>query len=288
MVFNKEKHMSASPLIDCNELLGLLEDPRLVLLDVRADLRDHTMGRRLYEEGHIRAARFCDMEADVSGARTGANGRHPLPDSGRFCANMRRLGLNPDSICVVYDGGACNFAARLWFTLRWVGFENVRVLNGGWRAWREASLTVTRESPDVTVGTWRAAPPLERVWDVREIERNLETEDYLLVDARSADRFAGQNETLDPKGGHIPGSINRPCGDNLTEQGLFKAADLLAREFENLLEGRDPASVINSCGSGVTACCNHLAMTAAGLPSAGVYIGSWSEWSANPDHPTEP
>ena len=274
-----------NPLISVEELKALMNAPGLVLLDVRAHLTDHGLGRRLYDEGHIPGARFADLEDDVAGCRSGTNGRHPLPDSGRFCVNMRRLGVSPESVIVAYDDGLCNFASRLWFTLRWVGFENVRVLNGGFALWEKLGLPVQTEEPAWEPGTYRAQTPLERVFGVEFIENNLVTGDYTLLDARSRERLAGLEEPIDPVAGHIPGSLVRPSTDNIGPDGLFKPADALASEFRAVIGERDPANIINYCGSGVTACCNHLAMTVAGIPAAGVYIGSWSEWISDPERP---
>ena len=196
-----------------------------------------------------------------------------------------RLGVSPESVIVAYDDGLCNFASRLWFTLRWVGFENVRVLNGGFALWEKLGLPVQTEEPAWEPGTYRAQTPLERVFGVEFIENNLVTGDYTLLDARSRERWAGLEEPIDPVAGHIPGSLVRPSTDNIGPDGLFKPADALASEFRAVIGERDPANIINYCGSGVTACCNHLAMTVAGIPAAGVYIGSWSEWISDPERP---
>ncbi len=277
--------MATSPLISIEELQAALADPKLVLIDVRASLTDHEEGRRLYSAGHIPQARFADLENDVSGCRSGTNGRHPLPDSGRFCVNMRRLGVSPDSVVVVYDDGACNYASRLWFTLRWVGFENVRVLNGGFAAWLAAGLAVQTEEPEWEAGTYRAQTPLERVFGVEFIEENLRVGDYTLLDARSRERWAGESEPIDPVAGHIPGALLRPSSENIGADGLFKSPEALHQELSAVIGARDCANIINYCGSGVTACCNHLAMTVAGMPAAGVYIGSWSEWISDESRP---
>lgn len=277
--------MSRSQLIRAAELRALLPDPKLVLLDVRYSLVDAAYGRCSYETGHIPGARFADLKADVAGVCSGSNGRTPLPDSGRFCVNMRRLGLNPDSVVVVYDDGSCSFAARPWFTLRWVGFENVRVLDGGFAAWTAEGLPVQTEIPVWESGTYRATTPLERVFDDDFVERNLQLHDYTLLDARAHNRYTGEVENHDPKAGHIPGSLNRPSTDNLGADRLFKSPEVLKAEFEAVFAGVPAADIINSCGSGVTACCNHLAMMHAGIPAAGVYIGSWSEWVSDDNRP---
>lgn len=275
-----------SALISAEELLPLLNTHAFVLLDVRSNLINPKAGYEAYENSHLPGARFTDFEADVSGCRSGTNGRHPLPDSSRFCVNMRRLGLNATSNVVVYDDGSLSFAARLWFTLRWVGFENVRVLNGGFSYWQANNYPLQTEIPDWEPGTYRAQPPLERVFDDDFVEHNLkENGPYILVDARSHERYLGHNETIDPIAGHIPGAINHPGTLNIGANGLMKSNQELVSEFSQLLKSRSPENVINTCGSGVTACTNHLAMTAAGLDPAGVYIGSWSEWIADEGRP---
>lgn len=279
--------MSASQLISVSELQTLLADPKLVLLDVRSSLTDSLYGRKAYDEGHIPGARFADLKSDVAGVRSGSNGRTPLPDSGRFCVNMRRLGLNPDSVVVVYDDGESNFAARLWFTLRWVGFGNVRVLDGGMTAWKAAGLALQTEEPDWEGGTYRAATPLEHVFGVEFVMDNLKDQRYTLVDARAHNRYTGEFENHDPKAGHIPGSLNRPSAENLTEDKRFKSPEVLKAEFDAVFGGVPHDRIINYCGSGVTACCNHLAMLQAGIPAAGVYIGSWSEWVSDDSRPVK-
>ena len=279
--------MSASVLISTDELADLLENPKLLLLDTRASTSDAARGRTAYLAGHIPGARFVDFASDVAGCCSGTNGRNPLPDSGRFCVNMRRLGLNPDSIVVVYDDGALRFASRLWYTLRWVGIANVRVLNGGYGIWRKQKRKIeTGPMKEVPQGTYRATTPLEHPVGINVVEAALEPNSgYTLIDARPHERFLGRGEKLDKKGGHIPGSLNRPATSNVGADGLLKPVEVLRQEFADLLQGRDPNKVIQTCGSGIAACSNQLAMEAAGLPSIGVYIGSWSEWVADPKRP---
>ncbi|MDO4937726.1 MAG: sulfurtransferase [Sutterellaceae bacterium] len=277
--------MADSPLISVQELNDILGQDKLIVLDVRSKLGDDDYGKAVYAQSHIPSARRADMHDDVTGCCSGTNGRHPLPDSGRFCVNMRRLGVSPDNAIVVYDDGDMSFAARLWFTLRWVGFANVRVLDGGFKAWEKAGLETTDEVPTFEQGTYRATTPLARVFDDDFVEANLKTKEYTLIDARSAERFRGEVEPIDPEAGHIPGSLNRHSVLNFTEEGVLKAPDVLAQEFKALI-GETPADkIIHSCGSGVSACCNLLAMIVAGMPPAGLYVGSWSEWIADADRP---
>lgn len=272
-------------LMSAQELKARLGDETLVILDVRANLKDPLAGRQAFALGHIPGARHADMREDVSGPCTGVNGRNPFPSIERFCDRMRRLGVNDDSEVVVYDDGPCNFACRLWFTFRCAGFENVRVLDGGLKAWELVNGPLTDSVEEVTEGNMTQKAALERVFTVEEVLDNLRTQTYVLVDARGHGRYLGQNEPLDPVGGHIPGAKSRPSSQNLGADGVFKSPEALRAEFDAIVSQCGGKAVMNTCGSGVTACCNHLAMKMAGLDPVGVYIGSWSEWSCDPARP---
>ena len=273
-----------SPLITPRDLLQDMQRPGLVILDARASLADPLFGRKAFARSHIAGARFADTETDVCGKKTGRNGRHPLPARDDFSAAMRRLGLSRSDRAVVYDDGSCSFAARLWFTLLWAGFSRVRVLSGGFRAWEAAGLPAESGDSPCEAGDFECAAPLVRVFTAGEVEANLKDPAFVLLDARAHDRFLGRNETIDPKAGHIPGALNRPSTGNIGADGFMKPAPELAREFREALGGC-ALPVVNYCGSGVTACANTLAMTEAGMPPAGVYIGSWSEWISDPARP---
>ena len=278
---------SAYPLITAPCLKGVLEDGKnhVVIIDVRSNLVHPEKGREAYLESHIPGAVFADMETDVAGVKTGTNGRHPFPDLETFAEKMRSFGVRKDTFVILYDGGEANFASRLWFTFRAAGHGDIRVLNGGVKAWVDAGLPVTKEIPTPIKGDFEVGEPLERVFTKEEIEKNLESGEYLLVDARSNDRFHGKNETMDPKGGHIPGAFNHPSAANIGPDGYFLRKGELKEGFKAVLDAAAGKPIINYCGSGVTACCNHLAMEDVGIQPAGVYIGSWSEWIADPKHP---
>ena len=272
-------------LISADELKASMGDEKLVLLDVRASLTDPLAGRQAFDVGHILGARHADMREDVSGPCTGTNGRNPFPTMERFCERMRRLGVNDDSKVVIYDEGACNFACRLWFTFRCAGFDNVRVLDGGLKAWNEVQGPMSDTVDAVVEGNMTPKAPLDRVFMVEDVLENLQTKTYTLVDARGHGRYLGQKEPLDPVAGHIPGAKSRPSSQNLGADGVFKSPEELRAEFEAALSGCDGKAIMNTCGSGVTACCNHLAMKIAGLDPVGVYIGSWSEWCSDTNRP---
>ncbi len=275
--------MAYRTLVDVETLAQHDDDPKWVVIDCRHTLADFSAGRRLYEESHIPGAFFADVERDLAGEKTGANGRHPLPDPQAFSAFLRDCGVSRDSQVVAYDGGADMFAARLWFLLRWIGHEAVAVLDGGFRAWQEAGMEVTADpSIDTKFGDLQVRLQPELVVDAQFVLENTNLKAFCLVDARAADRFAGENETIDPVAGHIPGARNRPFREIFREDGRFRTADELRRRFEGL---GPPQRIVHQCGSGVSAAANMLAMEIAGLRGSRIYAGSWSEWIADRSRP---
>ena len=271
-------------LINAGELSAHLDDPGWIVFDCRHDLADIDAGRRAYAQSHIRGARFVNLDQDLSGVKTGSNGRHPLPGPARFCARLAALGLRNSMQVVAYDASGGPYAARLWWMLRWVGHQRVAVLDGGWNAWLKAGRAVTAEIPALTRGDFAGTPRAITV-DAKYVESAIGSADTRVIDARSPDRFRGENETLDPVGGHIPGASNRFFQNNLGADGCFKPAAVLKQEFSALLGATAPQQVVHQCGSGVTACHNHLAMEIAGLSGSRVYPGSWSEWCSDPRRP---
>lgn len=271
-------------LVDVPTLAGLLGQPGVRVVDCRHDLADPEAGRRAYAEGHIPGAVFMHLDEDLSGACTGGNGRHPLPDPSVFAARLGALGVGPDDQVIACDDAGGAIAARLWWLLRWVGHPRAAVLDGGYRAWRKAGLALEASAPAVSPVEHPVGASLAGCINAAGLQRALEGADVCLIDARSPDRFAGENETLDPVAGHIPGAINRFFRSNLAD-GCFRPAEELRAELEALLDGRLPQDVVHQCGSGVTACHNLLAMEVAGLRGSRLYPGSWSEWCADPVRP---
>ncbi len=272
-------------LISAELLHAQLGAPEFFVFDCRHDLADVQCGRKDYAAGHIPGARFVHLDEDLSGTKTGRNGRHPLPLPETFVARMEALGLTDTCRVVAYDDAGGMYAARLWWMLRWIGCESVSVLDGGIQAWRQAGFDLCREEPTApAVGklSHKATLPLA---DADELLAALASGCLLVVDARASDRFRGENETMDLVGGHIPGAVNRPFRDNLTADGRFKPARQLHEEWLALLGGCAPASVVSQCGSGVTACHNLLALEVAGVHGVRLYPGSWSEWCSDPSRP---
>jgi thiosulfate/3-mercaptopyruvate sulfurtransferase len=259
----------------------------LRIFDLRHDLADHSVGRRAYEAGHIPGARFLDHETELSAHRTGKNGRHPLPTPEHLAGLMAAHGVAPDTLVVAYDATGGQYAAHLWWMLRWIGHDRVAVLDGGWPAWVAAHQPV-EAGPVVSLAPLpgiKPGQPLEDKVDAAAVLVNIDKQDFVVVDARAANRYRGEVEPMDPVAGHIPGALNRPNTQNLDADGRFKSPAQLRTEFEALLGSRSPGQVVHQCGSGITASHNLLAMEVAGLAGSRLYPGSWSEWCADPSRP---
>jgi len=279
--------LSHTTLISASELASHLNDDNWVILDCRHDLMNPTAGSDAFAAGHIQNAQFADIDTQLSGPKTARGsrftGRHPLPDRSALLAALRGWGINDDTQVVAYDGKGGMFAARLWWLLRWIGHANVAVLDGGLAAWQAQGLPLVTPVAPRPAGTIAERASLARTVSVQELLANLDTQELTVLDARAPDRFRGENETIDPVGGHIPGAKSRFFKDNLQPDGRFKSAQELEQEFAGLI-GK-PGAAVMQCGSGVTACHNLLALEVAGLPGAALYPGSWSEWCADPARP---
>jgi thiosulfate/3-mercaptopyruvate sulfurtransferase len=277
--------MSYQTLISVEELQSLQRSARPALLfDARFDLADPAAGERDYTEKHLPAAQYLHLDRDLSSAKTGSNGRHPLPERAGFAQLMAAKGLSAGRQVVIYDAQAGMVAARLWWMLRWIGHADVAVLDGGLQSW--AATAGTLESTAVLApepGDFVLSSALTRQIDADSLQSKLGQ--VRLIDARAGERFRGEVEPLDAQAGHIPGARNRFFKDNLQADGRFKPAEQLRQEFEALLAPFGEGAVVQQCGSGVTACHNLLAMAHAGLGESSLYPGSWSEWSANPARP---
>lgn len=273
--------MSGSTLVSTGELAANLAKWRV--FDCRHDLANPKLGGEQYREAHVPGALFAHLDRDLSGRKTGANGRHPLPDPQDFEKWLEKTGLTPHDQAVCYDGGPGAMAARLWWMLRWIGHENVAVLDGGFAKWTKEGRPVTVDVPLFTPFNYPISLRADAAVDVHSVERNLGNS--LLLDARAPARYRGEQEPIDPVAGRIPGAQNRFNLENLSPDGTFKKPAQLKREFEPLLRDRSPSEVIHYCGSGVAACHNLLAMEIAGLKGGRLYAGSWSEWIADPKRP---
>jgi len=276
--------MSFTTLISTDDLARHLDDPAFVIVDCRHNLTDVDAGERAYRAAHIPGAAFLHLDRDLSGAKTGRNGRHPLPEVSALAATFGRTGIDTTKQVVAYDQNGGMWASRLWWLLHWLGHDAVAVLDGGLDKWAAERRPQTSELPAPRSAMFVPMEP-GPVATADEIVRHLDDGSLFVLDARAPERFRGDLEPLDPIAGHIPGAHNRPYGENLTSQGSFKPAALLRSEFEALLVDTPPSAVVHHCGSGVTACHNVLAMSVAALRGSRLYPGSWSEWIADPAKP---
>ena len=274
-------------LISATDLAAHVTDSQWVILDCRHDLLNPDAGSKAFAAGHIQNARFASIDNDLSGAKTGPDGifrgRHPLPERAALIETLRSWGISDDTQVVGYDAHGGMYAARLWWLLRWIGHPAVAVLDGGLAAWQAAGEPLVLPVAPSARGTITERPSLTQAVSVNEVVANLATQARTVVDARAADRYRGENEIVDPVGGHIPGARNRFFKDNLAADGRFKDAAQLKAEWTPLFASAPQA--IMQCGSGVTACHNLLALEVAGLPGAALYPGSWSEWCADAARP---
>ncbi|MCW3150122.1 sulfurtransferase [Stutzerimonas stutzeri] len=276
--------MPLAQLISPQQLAERLQQPQLRVLDCRFALEDPAYGRRSFAQAHIPGAHFADLEEDLSGpVIKGQTGRHPLPEAAALVARLRSWGIDNDSQIVLYDDGPGAFAARAWWLLAWLGKrEDVFLLDGGFKAWKEAGLPLSDQSATQQPGHFSGTPDEGLII---EAEQLLAALDQPLLDARALPRFRGEVEPIDPVAGHIPGAICLPFTDNLAADGRFLSPSQLRQRFSPLLEGRASEQVIAYCGSGVTACHNLFALCLAGYPLGRLYPGSWSEWITDPQRP---
>lgn len=280
-----------STLISASDLQQLMtRDQPLLVLDCSFDLMNPDAGRQQFEAQHVPGAVYVHLDehlSDKTGPDRASGGRHPLPSRETFAARLQALGLRNGQQAVVMERQGASQCGRLWWMLKWCGHEAVAVLDGGLAAWQAAGgALASGPSPAVAaLQRFELKPSLVSVLGAQDIARRLGHPDLTVIDARAAARFRGEVEPLDPVAGHIPGALNRPFVDNMASDGRFKPAAELRADFERLLAGRDPASVVHQCGSGVSAIPNLLAMEIAGLGRTALFPGSWSEWCNTPGLP---
>jgi thiosulfate/3-mercaptopyruvate sulfurtransferase len=266
-------------IISAEDLNAHLRATDWVIVDCRFSLADTEEGRRNYAESHIPGAYFAHLDEDLSGpVISGKTGRHPLPDIDAFVKVLSSWGIEKGTQVVVYDDKGGAIAARLWWMLHWLGHESVAVLNGGWQYWLAQNYPVDNNIPEKKSGIFE--PALNDKMTINTAEVNMLKEDpiFKLIDSRTAPRYRGEEEPIDPVAGHIPGAINLPFPENLDEDMTLKSPEWLWDRFEEATGGKPGDLVVFYCGSGVTACHNILAFNYAGFSMPKLYPGSWSEW----------
>ena len=272
-------------LVNTENLSPHCHDPDWVIFDCRHDLFDLGKGERQYREGHIPGAHFVSVDTDLSGDKTGSNGRHPLPSPAAFTALLARHGVSNMSTIVAYDDVGGQFASRLWWMARWIGLTKILLLDGGIPKWIAEGRTLATDVPAPSPVPLRGnANPL-MVWSATEVAAHIEDTNFSLLDARPAERYRGEVEPIDPVAGHIPGALNRFYKANLNSDLTFRAASEIKNEFAAITNHKRADQVVHYCGSGVTACANIFAMEYAGLAGSKLFAGSWSEWVSDPSRP---
>ncbi len=281
--------MTFSTIIPVSELSKHLEEPDWAIVDCRFKLADPKQGRREYETMHIPGAVFADLKEDLSGpVIQGVTGRHPLPDVDQLRSVFSRLGIGQGVQVVAYDDLSGAMAAgRLWWLLRWLGHTAVAVLDGGWQSWVKAGLPTRAGIEGRDARKFIPRPRNELILTAEEVERIRRDARYRLLDARTSERFRGENETIDLIPGHIPGAVSMPYPGNLNPDGTFLSAASLHSRYKRVL-GNVPIDQVGVyCGSGVTATVDILAMMLAGMGEARLYAGSYSDWITDPQRPVE-
>jgi thiosulfate/3-mercaptopyruvate sulfurtransferase len=268
-----------------SDLAEHLADPQWAIVDCRFDLARPEWGRDEYRKAHIPGAVFADLNEDLSSPVTERTGRHPLPDFTVFTQKLGQWGIRPDMQVVVYDTAVGAYAARFWCLLRMLGHAAVAVLDGDFNRWQREGYPVRDGEEYPTPQVYTAQVSDAWIASAGEVERYRTAADFRIIDARSAERFQGKAEPIDPVAGRIPGSVNRFHGENLQPDGTIKPPEQLRKEFTALLGDVPPENAIVYCGSGVTSCLHLVAMEHAGLPGARLYAGSWSEWIRDHNRP---
>lgn len=270
--------MTYTRLVSATTLNQNLDNPQWVIVDCRFSLANSDAGGYAYRHGHIPHARYAHLNDDLSSAVTRFTGRHPLPDFMLLAKKLGAWGITNDSQVVVYDDAGGAFAGRLWWLLRCLGHDKVAVLDGGIQHWQKQGFSLTTTLPKTTPATFRPYLNTSLWLNALQVQNSLAKKEICLIDARTPERYRGEQEPIDPVAGHIPQAINRPFQLNLDSAGLFLSADSLSKQFKHLIGTTSPEQVVHYCGSGVTACHNLLAMEHAGLTGSKLYPGAWSEW----------
>ena len=273
-----------------NRLTGHSALAEVIVFDCRFSLADAQQGRRKYDEGHLPQAIYVHLDNDLAGKITDQTGRHPLPDADSFSCKLQQWGVDQAHQVVVYDDAGGAIAARMWWMLRWMGHQNVALLDGGYPAWVNAGLPVSTKEPEISVpstGSRYTEARHSMQVAVGQLVPELEAGTIRLFDARNAVRYAGKREPIDPVAGHVPGAENLSFEGNLDADGFFLTPGQLRHRFGSIFESQAPEKkeIVHMCGSGVTACHNILAMEIAGISNTRLYVGSWSEWIRDPDRP---
>jgi thiosulfate/3-mercaptopyruvate sulfurtransferase len=248
----------------------------VVIIDCRFSLMDVDQGQSLYQQSHIEGAHYLHLDNDLSGTKAQHGGRHPLPDTEALEASLNRMGITKETLVIAYDDSRFAFASRLWWLLRYIGHEKVKVLDGGYQAWCEAGLAISKCLPlSVPLGSIKAKPDPAMTIDINEVKTIPLQPNAVLIDSRERERYLGLKEPIDPIAGHINGAINYPWFELSDDAGRFTGTEVQRQRWYKIL---DEKQLVVYCGSGITACVNLLALANIGREDARLYNGSWSDW----------
>jgi len=276
-------------MISADELNQLISSSarkdELIIFDCRFSLADFTLGPQQFAQGHIPSALHLEMEVQLSGDKKPHGGRHPLPTAEQFTASMQQMGVNQQSLIVAYDDNSLAGAARLWWLLQHFGHQQVRILDGGLKAWEARGLPLSKLTPSTSRGNFQARPTADQTIDYQWLTAHLQDANLQLIDSREARRYQGLEEPIDPVAGHIPGALNYPWQGVTNEQGKALSAGKQQDRWAGLDSEKE---TVVYCGSGVTACVNLLSLKLAGIEDAKLYPGSWSDWCSYADSPKRP
>lgn len=277
--------MNYTTIVSPTTLKENIDNPDWVILDCRIVLISPEAGKNAYIDNHIANAHYVHLEDDFSSPITPESGRHPLPDMQNLKKRLGELGIDSSKQVVVYDDTFGAYATRIWWQIRAMGHQNVAVLDGGLIGWLMHELKLTKEIPAPKASTFDGEFDASGVVTTEQIQANLNAPSFTVLDARSPERFRGEEEPLDTVAGHVPNAINRAFQANLDEKGYFLSVEELKEAYQPLIDDAENNQIVNMCGSGVTACHNLLAMEIAGFTDSKLYIGSWSEWIRDSERP---
>ena len=275
--------MSYKTTISEKDLKNNISNNDFIIFDTRCDIKDSGYGIDSYTEGHIENSIFVDVDTDLASEKQQGTGRHPLPKVETFCDKLSHWGMDNNKQVVIYDDAGGAFAGRMWWMLRWLGHEDVAVLDGGLNSWvKNGNKLIT--SPTLFKKSY-FEPTInnEMIATLRDVENAQHVLNTILLDARSKERYEGISDPVDPIAGHVPGAISHPLGTNLDRTGKFKDKEELKHNFDKISHDLKEKEIISMCGSGITACHNILALEIAGIKNAKLYVGSWSEWITDPN-----
>jgi thiosulfate/3-mercaptopyruvate sulfurtransferase len=253
-----------------------LNHPDIVVVDCRFSLAEPQLGRQHYAASHIPGAYYLDLNQDLSSPPAKHGGRHPLPNLNQLANKLSAMGVErQESLVVAYDDSRCAFASRLWWLLRYLGHEQVTILDGGFSAWQKAGYSVTDVIPVSRVAKFEPQIQAEMLVDITEVKNSQGNPSKVLVDSREGDRYRGEREPIDKVAGHIPGALNYPWTEVTDASGYLLPQSAQIDRWEKI---SDAEEILVYCGSGVTACVNLLSLELAGISQGKLYVGSWSDW----------